>query len=56
VEQEYEELVSFIQSNQSLKKFKKRNRFWYYDLLLLDVLKSTKGNGYKEFGYMFKEN
>ncbi len=39
-----------------LKKFKKRNRFWYYDLLLLDVLKSTKGNGYKEFGYMFKEN
>jgi ABC-type lipopolysaccharide export system ATPase subunit len=24
--------------------------------ILLDVLKSTKGNGYKEFGYMFKEN
>ena len=51
-----EELVSFIQSNQSLKKFKKRNRFWYYDLLLLDVLKSTKGNGYKTFSYMFKRN
>ena len=51
-----EELVSFIQSNQSLKKFKKRNRFWYYDLLLLDVLKSTKGNGYKSFSYMFKRN
>tara|TARA_B100001146_G_scaffold49625_1_gene43065 strand:+ start:12582 stop:13733 length:1152 start_codon:yes stop_codon:yes gene_type:complete len=51
-----EELVSFIQSNQSLKKFKKRNRFWYYDLLLLDVLKSTKGNGYKVFSYMFKRN
>ena len=50
------ELVSFIQSNQSLKKFKKRNRFWYYDLLLLDVLKSTKGNGYKSFSYMFKRN
>ena len=50
------ELVSFIQSNQSLKKFKKRNRFWYYDLLLLDVLKSTKGNGYKTFSYMFKRN
>lgn len=51
-----EELVSFIQSNQSLKKFKKRNRFWYYDLLLLDVLKSAKGNRYKAFSYMFKRN
>ena len=56
MEQEHEELVSFIQSNQSLKKFKKRNRFWYYDLLLLDVLKSAKGNRYRAFSYMFKRN
>jgi len=51
-----EELISLIKSNKPLKKFKKRNRFWYYDLLLLDVLKSTKGNGYKSFSYMFKRN
>ena len=51
-----EELISLIKSNKPLKKFKKRNRFWYYDLLLLDVLKSTKGKGYKAFSYMFKRN
>ena len=51
-----EELISLIKSNKPLKKFNKRNRFWYYDLIFLDVLKSTKGKGYKAFSYMFKRN
>ena len=50
------EIVSLIKSNKPLENFNKRNRFWYYDLILLDVLKSTKGNGYKAFSYMFKRN
>ena len=47
---------SYIKSNKALEHFNKRNRFWYYDLILLDVLKSTKGHGYKAFSYMFKRN
>ena len=50
------EIVSLIKTNKSLEHFNKRNRFWYYDLILLDVLKYTKGNGYKAFSYMFKRN
>ena len=50
------EIVSLIKSNKPLENFNKRNRFWYYDLILLDVLKSTKGNGYKAFSSMFKKN
>ena len=50
------EITSYIKSNKALEHFNKRNRFWYYDLILLDVLKSTKGDGYKAFSYMFKRN
>ena len=50
------EIVSLIKSNKPLENFNKRNRFWYYDLILLDVLKSTNGDGYKAFSYMFKRN
>ena len=35
------EITSYIKSNKALEHFNKRNRFWYYDLILLDVLKST---------------
>ena len=54
--QKTKEIASLIKSNKTLEHFNKRNRFWYYDLILLDVLKSTKGNGYKAFSYMFKRN
>jgi len=50
------EIVSLIKSNKPLENFNKRNRFWFYDLILLDVLKSTNGDGYKAFSYMFKRN
>lgn len=50
------EITSLIKSNKSLEHFNKNNRFWYYDLILLDVLIATKGNGYKAFSYMFKRN
>ena len=50
------EIASLIKSNKSLKNYNNRNRFWYYDLILLDVLKATKGNGYKAFSYMFRRN
>ena len=54
--QKTKEIASLIMSHKPLEHFNKRNRFWYYDLILLDVLKSTKGNGYKAFSYMFKRN
>ena len=50
------EITSLIYWNNSLDNFNKNNRFWYYDLILLDVLIATKGNGYKAFSYMFKRN
>jgi lycopene beta-cyclase len=39
-------LIRYLKSGRSLRHFGKRNRFWWYDLLLLDILAhdNTMGN------------
>ncbi len=39
-----------------LKLFNKRNKFWYYDLLLLDVLSKNNDYGYYIFEKLFLKN
>ncbi len=47
-------LVQFLKSESDFTKFHKRDKFWFYDLLLLDILGSKKELGSKIFSSMFK--
>lgn len=49
------ELVHYLKSGKSLSKFSKKSRFWYYDLLLLDILQSDNHLGGPIFEAMFKK-
>jgi lycopene beta-cyclase len=49
------ELILHLKSNKRLSKFSKKTRFWYYDLLLLDILKKDNGLGQSIFEAMFKK-
>jgi len=48
-------LVQFLKSESDFTKFHKRDKFWFYDLLLLDILGSKNELGSKIFSSMFKE-
>ncbi|WP_281866961.1 lycopene cyclase family protein [Flavobacterium sp. GSB-24] len=50
------ELVSFLQADSSPKMnyFHKKNRFWFYDLLLLDILHRHNELGSSIFSSLFK--
>ena len=48
-------LVQFLKSESDFTKFHKRDKFWFYDLLLLDILSSKNELGSKIFSSMFKE-
>lgn len=50
------DLVEFLKTERSLKEFQKKTRFWYYDLLLLDVLHKDNSIGAMIFGTLFKRN
>lgn len=50
------ELVEFLKTDTSFRKFHKKNRFWFYDLLLLDVLTKHNRYGAKIFAALFKKN
>ena len=45
-----------MKQNKPLSKIRFKNRFWYYDLLFLDVLIASKGKGSKVFSDLFKNN
>ena len=47
-------LVQFLKSESDFTKFHKRDKFWFYDLLLLDILSSKNELGSKIFSSMFK--
>lgn len=47
-------LIDYIKNGEPLKKLKLKNKFWYYDLLFLDVLHFDNANGYKVFESLFK--
>lgn len=47
-------LVAHIKSEKSLQSLSFKNRFWFYDVLFLDVLYKDNANGYKIFEALFK--
>lgn len=49
-------LVEFLKTNQSFKHFWKPDRFWFYDLLFLDVLSQHNARGHELFRTMFQNN
>ncbi len=48
-------LVSFLKEEQDLSKFNRISKFWYYDLLFLDVLDRYNGEGANLFASMFRK-
>ena len=48
-------LVAFLQTENDFTKFYKKNRFWFYDLLLLDILDKKNKAGSRIFSSLFKK-
>ncbi len=49
------ELVSFILTENDFRKFHKKNKFWCYDLLLLDILHRHNEKGSSIFAALFQK-
>ncbi|MGB3143379.1 MAG: lycopene cyclase family protein [Maribacter sp.] len=47
-------LISLLKQGEPLKKLKLKNKFWYYDLLFLDVLYTDNEKGHQIFEDLFK--
>lgn len=56
IEQKAERLVQFLHQNNDMRLFEKRNRFWWYDLLFLDVLARHNHLGSFLFSRLFQRN
>ncbi|UOB15976.1 lycopene cyclase family protein [Abyssalbus ytuae] len=50
------QLTEFLKTENDLSKFSRKNRYWYYDLLLLDILHKTNAAGSTIFSSLFKKN
>jgi len=48
-------LVEFLKTGKPLDHLTFKNKFWYYDLLFLDVLKQDNALGHQVFGTLFKK-
>ena len=48
------QLVTFLETNSDFTKFHKKDKFWYYDLLFIDVLYQNNALGSKLFSSLFK--
>ncbi|MEX0287800.1 MAG: lycopene cyclase family protein [Flavobacteriaceae bacterium] len=48
-------LISHMERDNGLKAFTTKNRFWFYDLLLLDILHRTNAKGGLIFESLFKK-
>ncbi|MFY7758911.1 MAG: lycopene cyclase, partial [Flavobacterium stagni] len=48
-------LVDFLPQNNDLRKFHSINRFWFYDLLLIDILYRKNEVGSSIFASMFRQ-
>lgn len=55
-EQKTQRLVRFLKKQKPLDQFQKRNRFWVYDLLFLDVLSQFNAQGSVLFSRLFEKN
>ena len=49
-------IVKFLKYEISFKEFKFKNRYWFYDLIFLDVLYNKNSIGSSLFETMFKKN
>jgi lycopene beta-cyclase len=49
------ELVSFLETQTDFKKFYKKTKFWFYDLLLLDILDQKNETGAAIFSALFQK-
>jgi hypothetical protein len=49
------QLVAFLQKETDFRNFHKRTKFWFYDLLLLDILDQKNELGSTIFASMFKK-
>jgi lycopene beta-cyclase len=49
------QLVDFLKTEDDLSKFQKRTKFWFYDLIFLDVLANHNDEGAALFSSMFKK-
>ena len=54
--QKVDELVTFLKTSKSFTEFWKPDRFWFYDLLFLDVLAKYNAEGHQLFRTMFEKN
>ena len=50
------ELLLFLKTNEDLSSFERKTRFWYYDLLFLDVLYYKNRIGSIIFSKLFQKN
>jgi len=50
-----EHLVIFLTRQDDFTAFYKKNRYWFYDLLLLDILNNKNEKGALIFSSMFKK-
>lgn len=48
-------LIVFLQNHSDFRKFHKKDKFWYYDLLFLDVLHKNNELGSAVFSSLFKK-
>lgn len=53
---ETKRLVSFVKTRLDMRAFRKKTRFWFYDLILLDVLSKENSKGASYFSKLFKRN
>ncbi|MCM4168031.1 Oxygen-dependent choline dehydrogenase [Arenibacter antarcticus] len=49
-----QQLIPFLKKDLPLDRFNKKNRFWFYDLLLLDILDKENSKGRLIFEQLFK--
>jgi lycopene beta-cyclase len=49
-------IADYLQTGKSFKNFMTKDRFWFYDLIFLDVLYKENDLGKKLFTDMFKKN
>ncbi|NGY36774.1 lycopene cyclase [Flavobacterium sp. XN-5] len=49
------QLVAFLQEEKDLRQFHKKSKFWFYDLLLLDILDRNNELGASIFSAMFEK-
>lgn len=49
-------LIAFLKTGKNLSSFHTKNRYWFYDLILLEVLYKNNEKGADIFGLLFKNN